>query len=296
VRLPDRFRTVLDAALRGLAIGAADVVPGVSGGTMALVLGIYERLLAAIAAFTRAPLRTALRAGRPAAAWRAIDGDFLLGVVLGVACSVIALAGVIELALERERASVYALFFGLVAASIPVVAGVVRRWRAGVIVAGGVAALTAAAIVTVAAPIAAPQGALFLAASGAIGITALLLPGVSGAFLLVLLGQYDAVIGAIARGDLAALAPFALGAGVGLLAFARLIGVVLRRAPDAAHAALAGFLLGSLPRVWPWQGEGERLALLPPPDAIAAALAIGLAATGVALVRGLRRRAAQRRG
>jgi putative membrane protein len=285
--------TVLKAARRGRAIGAADVVPGVSGGTMALVLGIYERLLAAISAFTRAPFRAALRAGRLRDAWRAVDGPFVAGIALGVGTSVVGLAGVIEVALQEARPLVYALFFGLVAASIPIV-GRLSVWRPPMIAAAVGSAAAAAVIVGVLAPMEAPSGWWFMAASGMIGITALLLPGISGAFLLVLLGQYDTVIGAIADLDLIALLPFAFGAAVGLFTFARAITALLRAYPDATHAALAGFLVGSLPRVWPWQGEGERLALSTPPDALAAILAGAGAAVGAGLVWGLHAAARRR--
>lgn len=286
---------LLGALWRGALMGAADVVPGVSGGTMALVLGIYTRLLTALAALTRPPVRHALRARRWRLAWRAVDGTFLLGLVAGIAFSVIALAGVVEAALAAFRPQVYALFLGLIAASIVVVAGQVGRWRATEVAALLAAAVVATVLVSLA-PISTPASVPFLVLTGAIGICALVLPGVSGAFLLVLLGQYETVLGAIARRDLMVLAPFALGAGVGLLAFARLLGGWLRRFPDPTHAALAGFLLGSLRRVWPWQAEDAlRLTPVAPPDVGAALLALGLALAGAAAVLGLTRVSRARR-
>jgi len=283
------------ALWRGALMGAADVVPGVSGGTMALVLGVYERLLTALAALTRPPLWHALRRRRWQLAWRSVDGTFLLGLVAGIAVSVVALAGVIEGALETFRPQVYALFAGLIAASVPVVLAEVPRWRAAEVVALVVAAGFAALLVGLA-PVAMPTNTAFLVLTGAIGICALVLPGVSGAFLLVVLGQYDTVIGAIARGDLRVLAPFALGAAVGLLAFARLLGGWLRRYPGPTHAALAGFLLGSLRRVWPWQpADALRLELLPPPDLAGALVAALLALVGAAAVLTLTR-VGRRRG
>ena len=281
--------TIVGALWRGALMGVADVIPGVSGGTMALVLGVYERLLAALAALTRATPWSALRAGRWRVAWRAVDGTFLASLALGIAAAVVTLAGAIEHALEVARPAVYALFLGLIAASILVVAGEVRRWRPGVVLA--LAATAAGAWVLVGlAPVATPDAAWFLVLAGAIGICALILPGVSGAFLLVLLGQYETVLGAIARFDLATLAPFAVGAAVGLLTFARLLTAWLRRFPDPTHAALAGFLLGSLRRVWPWQAEGaERLAPIAPPDLAAAAVAVVLVGLGAAAVVALQR-------
>jgi len=287
----------LGAGWRGALMGAADVVPGVSGGTMALVLGVYPRLLTALASWTRPPLWMAVRRRRWRLAWRTVDGTFMAGLVLGIAASVIALAGLIEAALLAHRPLVYAAFLGLVVASVPVVAAQVRRWRVTEAAALVGAALAATLLVGLA-PIVTPTATWFLALSGAIGICALILPGVSGAFLLVLLGQYETVLGAIARGDLGTLLPFALGAGVGLLAFARLLSAWLRRHPAPTHAALAGFLLGSLRRLWPWQAEGaDRLAPVAPPDATAAAIGLALALLGAAAVLGLHlwgRRTAQR--
>jgi putative membrane protein len=285
----------LGAFWRGAIMGVADVIPGVSGGTMALILGIYDRLLTALASLTRPPAWRALRARRLGLAWRAVDGTFLAGLVAGIAFSVIALAGLVEAALHAFRPHVYALFLGLIAASVVVVAGEVRRWRRAEAIAL-LAAAAASFVLVGLAPISTPASFPFLVLTGAIGICALVLPGVSGAFLLVLLGQYETVLGAIARGDLRVLAPFALGAAVGLLGFARLLGGWLRRFPGTTHAALAGFLLGSLRRVWPWQVEDAlRLAPQGPPSAGAALLALLLAAVGAAAVLTLTRLAGRRR-
>lgn len=262
---------------RGVAMGLADVVPGVSGGTMALLLGVYPRLIAALAALTGGATWRALVDRRWADAWRAIDGTFLTTLVLGIGLAVVAAAGVVEAALQAYRPWVYAAFFGLVAASGIVVLRLVRR-RGPVQVAGFLATALVAAVVVGLAPTATPDATWFLVVAGAIGICALVLPGISGAFLLVLLGQYERVLGAIASADLATLVPFALGAAFGLLGFARLLARWLRRAPDTTHAVLAGFLLGSLRRVWPWQGDDTlRLTLFAPPDAAAAAAAGALA-------------------
>ncbi|MBW6456483.1 MAG: DUF368 domain-containing protein [Trueperaceae bacterium] len=286
---PRLAHDALSAAWRGALMGAADVVPGVSGGTMALVLGIYDRLLTALGNLTRVPLWRAVRRRSWLLAWRSVDGTFLVGLVIGIAVSVIALAGVIESALDSARPQVYALFLGMIAASTAVVASKVVRWRPAAVAAALAAAVGATVIVGLT-PVATPDATWFLVLAGAIGICALVLPGVSGAFLLVLMGKYETVLGAIARGDLTTLLPFALGAGFGLLGFARLLSGWLRRFPDATHAALAGFLLGSLRRVWPWQpDDAVRLALLPPPDGAAAAIAAALAALGAAAVWGLHR-------
>lgn len=286
----------LGIVARGVAMGLADVVPGVSGGTVALLVGIYPRLIAALAALTDRATWRAVVDRRWGAAWRAVDGTFLALLVGGIALAVVATAGLVEAALHAYRPWVYAAFFGLVAASTWVVARLVRP--SGPVQALAFAATAVGAFVLVGlAPTETPDAAWFLAVAGAIGICALVLPGISGAFLLVLLGQYERVIGAIATFDLATLAPFAVGAAVGLLGFARVLARLLRRAPATTHAVLAGFLLGSLRRVWPWQrpeDQGLELVLLAPPDALAgagaAALAIAAFAMVVALEAGSRRR------
>lgn len=269
---------------RGALMGLADVVPGVSGGTMALLLGVYPRLIAALAALTEGATWRALVDRRWVAAWRAIDGTFLATLVLGIAISVVAMAGLVEAALHAYRPWVYAAFFGLVAASGIVVMRLVGT-RGPVQVAAFLATAVAATVLVGLAPTATPDAAWFLALAGAIGICALVLPGISGAFLLVLLGQYERVLGAIASADLATLLPFALGAGIGLLGFARLLARWLRHAPDTTHAVLAGFLFGSLRRVWPWQGDDtQRLTLSAPPDVASALAAAALAGAAFAAV------------
>lgn len=272
-------------------MGTADVVPGVSGGTMALVLGIYPRLLAALAAWTQGTLWRQVAQRDLRAAWTSIDGPFMLGLVTGIAAAVISLAGLVETALTVARPQVYALFGGLIMASALLLAAAVRRWSLPLALLLLLSAGLALLLVQLA-PLQAPAGAGFLVLSGAIGISALILPGISGAFLLMLLGQYEVVLGAIARVDLPTLAPFALGAVLGLFSFARFLHYGWRRYPNATHAAMTGFLVGSLPRVWPWQpSESGSLVLLTPPSLIAALLALALAILGVGLVVGLQRQA-----
>lgn len=277
----------LGAAWRGVAMGMADVVPGVSGGTMALVFGIYPRLIASLAALTGRDTWAALREGGWGRAWRAVDGTFLAALVGGIAVAVVASAGVIEAALDAYRPWVYAAFFGLVAASTWVVGSHVRPRGVGQAAAFVVTAVAAFVLVG-AAPTQTTDATWFLVLSGAIGICALVLPGVSGAFLLVLLGQYDRVLGAIANGDLAVLAPFALGAAIGLLGFARVLARWMRRFPATTYAVLAGFLAGSLRRIWPWQADDPaRLALQAPPTATSALAAAALAIVAAVAVAGL---------
>ena len=237
--------------LRGFVMGAADVVPGVSGGTMALVLGVYERLVRGLRAATSlTPWRLLLR-GRLAAAWRAAHAPFLAPLAFGIATAVLVLARLIERALELYYVPLYATFAGLIVAAAVLVGRRVVRWRWSTLLAL-VSAATITTLLLGGPPRATPDTTWSVFVAGAIGITALVLPGISGAFMLVLLGQYGRVIGAIAALDVATLAPFAVGALVGLATIARLLELLLRRALDVTMAALLGVMIASLRRVWPW--------------------------------------------
>lgn len=264
-------------------MGSADLVPGVSGGTIALIVGIYPRLVTALASFTRAEVRSELRARRWGAAWRAVDGAFLVYLVLGILTAVAGLSRALGWMLEHQREPLYAAFFGLVAASAVLVAA-----RAGAArflpVAAGVVAAAATFLIVGGTPRATPDAAWVLVLVGAVAVSALLLPGVSGAYLLVLFGKYDAVLGALERFDVGTLAPLVAGMGLGVLAFARLLSWLLARHGELTMAILAGVLVGSLRKVWPWQSEvGAVVRNVAPPGAAEAAFAliVAVAAAGV---------------
>lgn len=256
-------------------MGAADLVPGVSGGTMALILGIYPRLIAALGSLTRAAPWRALLGGRPREAWRAVDGAFLASLAAGIALAVAGLSRALHAVLEAWPVGVYAVFFGLIAASAWIVVRRIRG-RRRVALAFAVAGAVAAFVLVGATPAATPDTRVVLAASGALAVSALLLPGVSGAFVLVLLGKYETVLSALSRLDVSVLAPLATGMAVGLLAFSRLLAAAMRRWPTPVLGILAGFLLGSLRKVWPWQRiEGElSVATFPPGPGDAAVVAV----------------------
>lgn len=268
--------------LRGILIGTADLVPGVSGGTMALLTGIYRRLIDALGALTGRELWSALGGRRWSGAWQALDGRFLAALAVGIALAIATLPRLLTTLLETRPVSVYGVFFGLIAASALVVARRVdgpRRvaWTAGAIGASGAFVLVGLV------PTTTPDGPLMLALSGAVAVSALLLPGVSGAFILVLLGKYETVLAALATLDLARLAPFAVGMAVGLLGFSRLLAHALHRWPTAILGLLAGFLVGSLRRVWPWQVDDGYAAAAAAPGGIGEAVAIAALALGSAI-------------
>ena len=241
--------------LKGMAMGAADVVPGVSGGTMALILGIYEELITSLRALGRPPFWRALLGGRLGEAFEEAHGRFLLVLVSGIAVAVLSLSRGLEWLILNQPVPVWSFFFGLIAASVLVVGARVRTWG-GATVLGFVGGAAAAFALVGLTPATTPESAPFLFLSGALAICALILPGISGAFILVLLGKYEFVLGALNRGDLASLVFVALGAGVGILSFAQVLGWLFRHYHNLTLAVLAGFMLGSLRKVWPWKAVG----------------------------------------
>lgn len=247
-------RTLKDYALlllKGVGMGAADVVPGVSGGTIAFIVGIYEELLDSIKSINVNSLRL-LFTFRIKEFWRAINGNFLLSVVSGILISIFSLAKLITYLLENHPVLVWAFFFGLVLASTYVVSKRIRtlswsRWLAFAI--GTVAAY----FITVATPASTPEGLWFIFLSGAIAICAMILPGISGSFILVLLGKYFYIMNAVKSFNIPVMLTFACGAGIGIISFSNVLSWLLRKYHDLTIALLAGFMLGSLNKVWPWK-------------------------------------------
>lgn len=237
--------------LRGMAMGAADLVPGVSGGTIALITGIYDDLLKAIASFSPGLIGT-LKSEGIRGVWSAINGAFLVALAAGIGTSIVALSGGLHFLLEFHKAPLFAFFFGLVAASIPMVAKEVPRWN-----------LTTAALFAVGAAITFGIGSLpplevtpslgYLFCCGALAACAMILPGISGSFILLLLGVYSSVIAALKGLDFVVIATVGAGAVTGLLGFSRGLKALLARARNAVMATLSGFLLGSLQALWPWK-------------------------------------------
>jgi putative membrane protein len=251
--LPDASAPALfpGVFLRGMLMGAADIVPGVSGGTMAFITGIYQRLLNAISAFDLSVLKLLVRR-RWAEAWQHVDASFLLMLLAGIAVSILSLARLISHFLETTPLLIWSFFFGLILASALVLTRHVRRWSLAAILGLLAGALLAAAIgLSPAAALPVVPGSFFIA--GFVAICAMILPGVSGSFILVLLGMYPAVLAAVKSFDLLLLAEFAAGAACGLLSFARLLSRLLERFHGPTLATLTGFLFGSLLVVWPWK-------------------------------------------
>lgn len=259
--------------LKGMAMGAADIVPGVSGGTVALLTGIYERLINGIKSVGLDTITT-LKGQGPLAAWKQMDGTFLLSILLGAATSIVLFARVIHYFLEIFPIPTWALFFGLVLACVIHVAQQVSVWGAkniGLLVMGallvGVMSFSSATEVTLT-----PMTLFF---SGALAICAMILPGISGSFILLLLGMYGQVIAAIKGFDFTVLSIFAAGCLIGLMTFSRILSWVFEHHRSAILSLLTGFMLGALIKVWPWKevlsyrlnSKGESVPFLDTPIA-----------------------------
>ncbi|MCP9927927.1 DUF368 domain-containing protein [Cyanobium sp. CH-040] len=280
----------------GLAMGSADVVPGVSGGSMAFILGIYGQLLEAVSGFDL-QLLALLRHGRWRAAAARVHLDFLVPLLAGLLSAVLILVRPITWLYEVHPVFLFAFFFGLIVGSIVLIA---RHAHWGVSGLVAMAAGAAAAFVFVTrVPVTLPHDPFTVFWSGAVAIMAMILPGVSGSFLLLVLGQYQHVMEAVKGLDPATLVPFALGCATGLIAFVRLLRWLLERWHGQTVALLVGFMAGSLWKIWPFRTVLEsthnargklivlRDALAAPPDGGSLAVALLLGAVGVALVVGL---------
>ncbi|MFL1466091.1 DUF368 domain-containing protein [Marinobacter sp. HN1S83] len=234
-----------------MAMGAADIVPGVSGGTIAFISGIYFRLLEAINAVPGAVIGYLFR-GDLKGFWSRCDGTFLISLLVGILVSIATLASIISYGLETYPVLIWSFFFGLIVASVwhvgrqvrelspvllgPLLAGIAFAWWVTTLPAGQVD----------------PSGLVFLGA-GALAICAMILPGISGSFILVIIGMYAPVLDAIRNLEAGFLMLFASGCLIGLLSVARLITWAFHRFHDPVLALLTGFMIGALNKVWPWK-------------------------------------------
>ena len=241
--------------LKGIAMGAADVVPGVSGGTVAFIVGIYEELINSIKSINPTNLKL-LFSLRIAEFWKTINANFLLALVSGIAISIFSLAKLITYLLENEPVLVWAFFFGLVLSSTYFVAKTITQWDWKTylfFVIGTVGAY----FITVATPTETPNNLFFIFLCGAIAICAMILPGISGSFILVLLGKYFYIMNAVKSLDIVVMLVFICGAFIGITSFSNVLSFLLRRFHNTTIATLAGFMLGSLNKVWPWKETVE---------------------------------------
>lgn len=237
--------------LKGMAMGAADVVPGVSGGTIAFITGIYEELLGSLRSITPLTLALVWRRG-PGIFWRAVNGNFLLALLSGIAFSLFSLARLISYCLENYPVLVWAFFFGLIIASVVYILRQLEGWswrEAAALSLGTIFALA----ISVAKPAELPDDWWMVFLSGSIAICAMILPGISGSFILLLMGMYPVFLNALKTVDLLLLGCFFAGCACGLLLFSHLLYWLLRRYHNVTLALLTGFLVGSLNVIWPWK-------------------------------------------
>ncbi len=251
-------RTLLDylgISARGFCMGVADVVPGVSGGTMAFILGVYEELLDAIHSVNGRFLRLLFRF-RFREAFDGFPYGFVLALVTGILVAIFSLARFFSWALAHHPVLVWAFFFGLVLASIITVRSKVAGWTIREVLALLLASASAFVLVG-AVPVETTSAAWFVFLSGAIAICAMILPGISGSFILVILGKYEYMLHAVVQRDFLPILLFGCGGVLGLIFFARVLRWLLHRYHDVTVAALIGLMIGSLRKIWPWKETAE---------------------------------------
>ena len=238
-------------AVKGFFMGAANVVPGVSGGTIALITGIYSRIIQALNAVLSWDTWKELFHGNLKGFWKKIDGWFLLALGVGMVLSVFTLAKLLEYCLASYPVATWAFFFGLILASAFFMLKALKGWK-GADVLFLLAGIALGLLVCTLTPSQTPDNLFFIFLCGAIAICTMILPGISGSFILVVMGKYDYMMGAVSNLDWPVLAVFALGCLAGILAFAKLLHWLLARWERQTMLVLTGFVLGSLVKVWPW--------------------------------------------
>lgn len=270
------MRTIKDylmIGIKGACMGSADVIPGVSGGTIAFIMGIYDEFVGSIARIDASAMRMLLH-GRLREFWKQINGGFLLSLVLGIGVSVVALAGLMQMLLSHYPIQTWAFFFGLIVASSIFILRGISGWklREGAFLVFGI---VLGVVVCTLSPTQTPDALWFIFLSGAIAICAMVLPGISGSFILLILGKYQYIMSCItslvanvgfiwgAAGasasifweSFAVMAVFGCGAIVGILSFSKFLHWLLARWHKETLIVLAGFIIGSLVKVWPWSNK-----------------------------------------
>lgn len=256
--------------LKGMAMGAADVVPGVSGGTIAFITGIYEELLGTFSKLDLGLFKVWKKEGFKAM-WAHLNGSFLLALFSGIFISIASLSYVIKYLLEYHPIQLWAFFFGLIIASVFLVGKQVKNKKSAAAMVALVVGTVVAYLITLAAPTEGSASLFYVLICGMIAICAMILPGISGSFILLLLGAYTTILGSVPDlidglrgGDSSAildngarLAVFAIGCLAGLLGFSRILTWMFKKAHDITIAVLTGFLIGSLNKIWPWKQTTE---------------------------------------
>ena len=287
-----KLKDYLMVGVKGACMGAADVIPGVSGGTIAFITGIYDEFVGSIAKIDAEAVKLLFK-GKIRDFWNHINGWFLLSVVAGIGVSVVALAGLMQMLLTKCPIQTWAFFFGLIVASSIFILRGISGWkvREGVLLALGV---VLGVTVCTLSPTQTPDALWFIFLSGAIAICAMILPGISGSFILLILGKYQYIMGTISDlvsgidfgRNLLILCVFVIGAIVGILGFSKFLHWLLARWNKETLIVLAGFIIGSLVKVWPWSNP-EALAQAEEAGSMLYGSAIIFALIGLSLVTGI---------
>ncbi len=247
-----RLKDYFIISLKGVAMGAADVVPGVSGGTIAFISGIYEELLETINSVNFNTIRILKNNGLNAM-WKSINGNFLISLLLGIAISIISLAKLIKWLLENEPILVWSFFFGLVLASVIYVAKQIESWNIITILMLVFGTVIGFYITMLPPMVGNYTSGWFMFFAGSLAICAMILPGISGGFILLLLGAYKPALDALHDKDIKTIVLLIFGAIVGLLTFSRLLKWLFDGYRTVTLAVLTGFIFGSLNKIWPWK-------------------------------------------
>ncbi len=255
-----KFKEHTGNFFKGFAMGAANVIPGVSGGTIALITGIFERLIDSLKSFDLKALRLLLK-GKFKEFAKHTDFVFLLVVMFGAVVSIVSLAKILTFLFVNYPIFIWAYFFGLILASVWFVGKTIDKWTIGV----GLwftLGTAIAVVITILNPATENASFLYLFLSGVVAICSMILPGLSGSFILVLMGEYELVLRAVDEFNFMQLLPVALGAGLGLLAFAHLLSWLYKKYKNQTIALLTGFILGSLAILWPWKKSFDKNGIL----------------------------------
>lgn len=261
----NKIKDILFLYFKGVAMGGADVVPGVSGGTIAFITGIYEELLNSINSVDLQAFNL-LKSGKIRQLWKKINGTFLLTLFLGILTSVFSLASLLKYLLATYPIHIWSFFFGLIIISSVLVLREVKKWHIGGFT-SLLVGVVVAYIITEMSPSETPESWWFIILAGSVAICAMILPGISGSFILLIFGKYEFIVNAIEQRDIGTIALFATGCIVGILSFSRGVSWLLKKYHDLTVALLAGFMIGSLNKVWPWKmplgyrinSEGEQV-------------------------------------
>lgn len=246
-----KLKDYLIIAFKGVAMGAADAVPGVSGGTIAFISGIYEELITSISNVNLSLFKTLKQDGIKAF-WNQVNGNFLVALLTGIIISFASFMRLAKYLIEQHPVLIWSFFFGLIVVSIYFIGKQITKWNTVTIITLILGAATAYYITSLPS-LAANNNPWFLFFAGAIAICAMILPGISGSFILLILGAYKALSNAVNDLDFKKIAIFAVGALVGLLSFSRLLKWLFKNYHNTTLALLTGFILGSLNKMWPWK-------------------------------------------